>query len=128
MDLNQITTPCDDYLQSVEFYKRLGLRQIVASPPRYARFETASGTPLSIHRAVSSGSDSNIVIYFEVNDVDHAVATLRSNGLHFESDPVDQHWLWREAYLYDPAGNKVCIYHAGEKRRYPPWRTDSNAN
>jgi catechol 2,3-dioxygenase-like lactoylglutathione lyase family enzyme len=40
MDLNQITVPCTDYDVSVEFYKKLGLRQIVHSPPRYARFET----------------------------------------------------------------------------------------
>jgi len=35
---------------------------------------------------------------------------------------VDQRWLWREACLNDPAGNRICIYHAGENRRYPPWK------
>jgi hypothetical protein len=30
--------------------------------------------------------------------------------------------LWREAYLHDPDGNVVCLYHAGENRRNPPWR------
>jgi hydroxymethylpyrimidine/phosphomethylpyrimidine kinase len=35
---------------------------------------------------------------------------------------MDQRWLWREAYLRDPAGNVLCIYHAGTNRRFPPWR------
>ena len=35
---------------------------------------------------------------------------------------VDQRWLWREAYLRDPAGNVICIFHGGENRRNPPWR------
>ena len=24
--------------------------------------------------------------------------------------------------LTDPAGNRLCLYQAGEYRRYPPWR------
>jgi hydroxymethylpyrimidine/phosphomethylpyrimidine kinase len=29
--------------------------------------------------------------------------------------------------LKDPAGNVVCIYHAGQNRRYPPWRIGADA-
>ena len=36
--------------------------------------------------------------------------------------PIDQDWLWREARLADPSGNIICIYRAGENRRFPPWR------
>ena len=39
MNLNQVTVPCADLAASVEFYRVLGLRQIVSSPPDYARFE-----------------------------------------------------------------------------------------
>jgi len=35
-------------------------------------------------------------------------------GLTFESDPVDQPWLWRQAHLRDPAGNLLCLY-SGEQ-------------
>jgi hydroxymethylpyrimidine/phosphomethylpyrimidine kinase len=122
VDLNQVTIPCDDYAASVAFYQRLGLRQIVDSAPRYARFETKTGTTLSIHAAVSAPTNSDIVIYFEVDDVDQTVRDLTDNGLEFDSEPTDQSWLWREAYLRDPAGNTVCIYHAGRNRRFPPWR------
>lgn len=126
MDLNQITIPCTDYDASVAFFKRLGLCQIVDSPPRYARFETAFGSTLSIHRIDAVAADSEVVVYFEVEDVDAVVNSLKEDGLTFESEPADQEWLWREAYLRDPAGNSVCIYHAGENRRFPPWRVEEN--
>lgn len=122
MDLNQVTLPCVDYGASVSFYKTLGLVQIVDSPPRYARFETPGGTTLSIHASESTLRDPGVVIYFEVEDVDDTVRRLEASGLSFDEPAVDQRWLWREAYLKDPAGNVICIYHAGENRRYPPWR------
>ena len=41
-----------------------------------------------------------------------------------EREPVAQTWLWYEAWLRDPAGNAICLYNAGENRRYPPWRIE----
>ena len=122
MDLNQVTLPCTDYAESVRFYESLGFRLIVDSPSRYARFETERGTTFSIHSTETSTPSSEVVIYFEVEDVDAAVAKLEASGIEFESPPADQRWLWREAYLRDPAGNRLCIYHAGENRQHPPWR------
>lgn len=122
MDLNQVTVPCVDYDESVEFYKKLGFTQIVDSPPRYARFETSTGATFSIHRSDGARVSSEIVVYFEVDDVDRTVRMLRSRGVEFDTEPKDQDWLWREAYVTDPAGNRICIYHAGENRRNPPWR------
>lgn len=122
MDLNQVTLVCVDYDASVAFYKKLGLIQIVDSPPRYARFETPAGSTLSIHSGERDAVASGTVVYFEVDDVDKTVEALQALGIEFESMPVDQRWLWREAYVNDPAGNRICIYHAGENRRYPPWR------
>ena len=121
MDLNQITISCIDYDASIAFYKTLGLRQIVDSPPRYARFESSSGTTLSIDESASAVSAAT-TIYFEVDDVDAEVARLQAAGITFDSGPTDQSWLWGEACLKDPAGNRICIYHAGENRRFPPWR------
>jgi len=122
VDLNQVTIPCTDYDASVRFYTTLGLTQIVDSPPRYARFETSAGTTLSIHRVDEQPSGAGVVVYFEVDDVDAAVAALVERGLEFESPPRDQRWLWREAYVEDPAKNRICIYKAGDNRRFPPWR------
>jgi hydroxymethylpyrimidine/phosphomethylpyrimidine kinase len=42
--------------------------------------------------------------------------------LVIEQMPRDEDWLWREARLRDPAGNRICLYAAGEARRFPPWR------
>jgi hydroxymethylpyrimidine/phosphomethylpyrimidine kinase len=122
MDLNQVTLPSTNYDESVRFYRTLGLRQIVDSPPRYARFETSAGTTLSIHTVEAEAGRANVVVYFEVDNVDLEVRKLKNLGLVFESEPTDQDWLWREAYLYDPSGNRLCIYNAGDNRRFPPWR------
>ena len=43
MRLNQITVPLIDYDASKAFYLTLGLKLIVDSPPRYARFEMPEG-------------------------------------------------------------------------------------
>ena len=42
MNLNQITLPVTDVERSSDFYRRLGLRQIVRAP-HYARFECPQG-------------------------------------------------------------------------------------
>jgi hydroxymethylpyrimidine/phosphomethylpyrimidine kinase len=115
--LNQITVGTLDYEASLSFYKRLGLRQIVHSPPRYARFETPAGETFSIH--LVGRVESTTIVYFEVGDVDAFVAAL---DMPLKQEPADQPWLWREARLEDPSGNQICIYHAGENRRFPPWR------
>lgn len=123
MDLNQVTVGCTDLEASVAFYRGLGLRQIVSNPPDYARFECpVGGATFSLHRVDRVPRDSGTVVYFEVEDLDARVAALEASGLRFESGPRDQPWLWREAYLRDPAGNLVCLYFAGDARRNPPWR------
>lgn len=119
--LNQITLPADDYAASVAFYRLLGLRQIVDSPDDfYARFEAGNGVTFSIHGGV--GMAGAATIYLESLALDAWVADLQAAGLVFEQLPRDEDWRWREARLRDPAGNSICLYHAGEDRRFPPWR------
>ncbi|HNU06786.1 MAG TPA: VOC family protein [Pyrinomonadaceae bacterium] len=125
MDLNQITIYATDTRALVEFYERLGLRRIVDSLPRYARLECPDGnSTLSVHSA-DSDQPSGIVLYFECADLDSEVIRLKSLGLDFEQDPKDQDWLWREAYLRDPSGNRICLFHAGVNRKDPPWKVKS---
>ncbi len=124
MKLDQVTVPCIDLAASVAFYRTLGLRQIVDSPPDYARFECPFGdSTFSVHRTSQSARDGGVVVYFELDDLDATVRELKQAGLVFESEPRDQPWLWREAYLRDPAGNRICLFHAGRNRLNPPWRT-----
>ena len=149
--LNQITLPANDYSASVAFYKQLGLTQIIDSPDNgYARFEAANGVTLSIHtfpsrlrEGLGEGMSSAIIssetsppptppasgrgergttVYLESGALDAWVAYLARRGVSFEQMPKDEEWGWREARLTDPAGNRLCLYQAGEYRRYPPWR------
>lgn len=117
--LNQITLPASDYAASVAFYRALGLVQIVDSPTNgYARFETPGGVTLSI--ATGHGEAGGAAVYFECVDPNAVVARLAEKGIA-ASPAQDQPWLWREAWLTDPAGNRLCFYRAGLARRYPPW-------
>lgn len=119
--LNQVTVGCRDYRASVDFYKTLGLQQIVDSPSNgYARFEVPNGVTFSIH--ASDDFSASTVVYFESKRLDAWVTELVSQGYTFEQMPQDESWGWREARLFDPAGNMVCLYNAGENRRYPAWR------
>ena len=123
MDLNQVTVPSIDVAASVEFYKRLGLRLIVDSIPRYARLECPDGTStLSVEHATEVPDGSGVVIYFECQELDATVDRLRAAGIVFDSEPIDEPWLWREARLRDPGNNRICLFHAGPNRTNPPWR------
>jgi catechol 2,3-dioxygenase-like lactoylglutathione lyase family enzyme len=119
--LNHVTLPSRDVERTAGFYRRLGLTQIVASYPDYARFVSPEGdVTLSLHRDEQAPTGASI--HFEVADVDAAVARLREAGFEIETEPVDQPYLWRESTLLDPDGNRVFVYHAGEMRLDPPWR------
>lgn len=123
MNLNQVTVYTNKPIDTVEFYEKLGLLRIVDSLPRYARFECPDGdSTLSIHFTDDVVQPGNIVLYFECKALDSTVGELKAKGLRFEQDPKDEDWLWREAYLNDPNGNKICLFQACENRKNPPWR------
>jgi catechol 2,3-dioxygenase-like lactoylglutathione lyase family enzyme len=122
MRLNQVTVSARNLDASIAFYRTLGLNLIVRND-HYARFECPDGgSTFSLHLDPAARGVSETTVYFENDDLDAEVARLKASGLTFDADPVDQSWQWREAYLRDPAGNRVCLYHAGEIRRFPPWR------
>ena len=123
MNLNQVTIYTDKPGETVNFFKKLGLKLIVDSIPRYARLECPDGdSTLSIHTMDDVSTVSNIVLYFECEDLDAKVEELKNLGLKFEQEPQDKAWLWRESYLKDPNGNRICLFYAGENRQNPPWR------
>lgn len=127
MRLNQVTVPLVDYAASVAFYQKLGLKLIVDSPPRYARFEmpeSDGGAPstFSIEHVDGWTGGDWPEIWFESDRLDDLVAELKAVGIMFETEPETMSYLWRVAHLRDPAGNRVTLYHAGENRLNPPWR------
>jgi hydroxymethylpyrimidine/phosphomethylpyrimidine kinase len=121
--LNQVTVTGTDYKRSVDFYRRLGLKQIVDSPETgYARFEAAGGVTFSVQIDPDEKIIATTAVYFECDDLDARVEQLARSGINFEHGPRNQPWMWREARLRDPDGNIIFFYHAGEHRRFPPWR------
>jgi len=127
MHLNQVTLPATGVERSAAFYRMLGFRQIVSNYPHYARFECPDGgSTFSLH-SVTSVVTTDVIVYFECEDLESQVARLEALGVAFDGPPVDQSWLWREAYLRDPDGNLLCFYHAGANRRFPPWRMETAA-
>jgi hydroxymethylpyrimidine/phosphomethylpyrimidine kinase len=121
--LNQVTVTGTNYERSVEFYRRLGLKQIVDSAENgYARFETAGGVTFSVQIDPEETIAATTAVYFECEDLDERVEQLARSGIPFEHGPRNQPWMWREARLRDPDGNIIFFYKAGENRRVPPWR------
>lgn len=123
MDLNQVTLPAADMEKATEFYRRMGFLQIVDTP-HYARFECTEGEAtfslsLNADRAAHSAT-----IYFEHEALDDLVTNLKDRGIEFSQEPTDMSFRWREAVLFDPSGNEIKLYWAGEDRRNPPWRVE----
>lgn len=122
MNLNQVTVPALNVAASVDFYRRLGLELIVSSPD-YARFLCPTGeSSFSVHFVGELLSQSQTIVYFEVEALDEKVKELQRDGFVFSQEPQDERWLWREARIADPSGNVICLYRAGTNRLNPPWR------
>ncbi len=121
MRLNQVTVTMPDLDAGWTFYCTLGLKPVVDARPRYARFLCPDGdSTFSLHQGESSGGGTTV--YFEFDNLDETVSQLEKKGLQFTSPPEDKSWLWREAELFDPGGNRVLLYFAGQNRINPPWR------
>jgi len=123
MNLNQVTIPSIDLNKSIAFYEKLGLVLIVKSLPDYARFECPEGvSSFSIHQVDELPSGNGVTIYFECENLDQQVKDLQKKGIKFDSEPVDQSWLWREVRLRDLDNNQLILFYGGENRLNPPWK------
>lgn len=101
----------------------MGFLQIVDTP-HYARFQCSEGnSTFSLSLDVEDGSNTS-VIYFESEKLDQLALTLKAKGIVFDQEPTDMDYLWREAVLHDPSGNKIKLYWAGDNRLKPPWRVE----
>jgi catechol 2,3-dioxygenase-like lactoylglutathione lyase family enzyme len=123
MIMNQVCLPVADIATAAAFYRKLGFLQIVDAP-HYARFACEGDGPTFSLEVSERGGSSGATIYFETPALDERVAELRAKGIEFEQLPTDQPWLWREAVLHDPSGNRIKLYYAGENRLNPPWRVE----
>ena len=126
MNLNQVTLPVSDMEEATVFYRKMGFLQIVDTP-HYARFECPEGTSTFSLSLDNFEASNRTVIYFEHHELNSLVAELKSKGFQFDQEPMDMQYLWREAILRDPSGNKIKLYWAGENRLNPPWRVELSA-
>lgn len=90
--------------------------------PHYARFECPEGDATFSLSLNEDDHTNGAVIYFEHEDLDEWVEQLVELGVQFDQLPRDESYLWREAIVSDPSGNKIKLYWAGENRLNPPWR------
>ena len=82
--LNQVSVPCTDVADPLDFYTRLGVVQIVASD-HYARFVCPDGdTTLSVHEVHEVADGAAPVVYFEYDDLDLTVREPESAGVVFD--------------------------------------------
>lgn len=123
MNLNQVTVPSLDVEKSTAFYSKFGLELVVDARPHYVRFECPDGdATFSVHRVEELPQGEGIYVYFEEESLDEKVNVLIEEGVVFDEMPEDRSWLWREARLKDPDGNKIILFYGGENRKNPPWR------
>ena len=123
MELNQVTLPVQDMPQAVQFYLTLGFTQIVDTP-HYARFSCPDGDATFSLSLEDTEITNPTVIYFEHEALDELYNALLEKGIVFEQPPTEQRYLWKEAILRDPSGNKIKLYRAGENRLNPPWKVN----
>jgi catechol 2,3-dioxygenase-like lactoylglutathione lyase family enzyme len=135
--LNHLGLACGDVARSLAFYGGLGLRPIVIEDdpdgvPRSVRLVAPDGdATLSLEPAEADADGRQPVrtttLFFECDDLDARVDALAKAGYVFTAPLEMKPWLWREAELVDPDGNRVRLYHAGSYRRDPPWRLAGSA-
>ena len=123
MNMNQITLPVSDMQAANRFYLALGFRQIVDTP-HYARFMCPDGEATFSLSLTEESFNNGAIMYFEHQDLDNWVLQCQRRGIEFEQLPTEQSYLWREAIVKDPSGNKLKLFWAGENRLNPPWRVN----
>ena len=114
-----------DVPRALAFYRDgLGF-EIVEEMEGYARLRAPNGTgTIGLHRLAGEEQQMDtkaegLRLYFEATDVDHVCVRLAKLGFRIDAPPRDMEWGWRHAYLKDPDGHEISVYHAGDLRFRP---------
>jgi methylmalonyl-CoA/ethylmalonyl-CoA epimerase len=112
--IGQLALTVTDLDRAVTFYGDLLRLQHLFSFPGMAFFDCGGvrlmlTRPEGDNRVVSGG----FTVYFHVEDIDAACATLRERGVRFEDDPhliakMPDHELWM-AFFRDPDGHLLAL-------------------
>jgi len=123
MRLNHLLLWSGDVARSLDFYTGMLNFVRIEAGEGYARLRAPDGeTTIGLHTAPEGQRppwNDGVGLYLEVDDVDGVCRRLAERGVTFDQPPEDMGWGWRHAYLRDPDGHRLSIYHAGEKRFLP---------
>ena len=117
--IGQIAVNARDIPRAVKFYRdALGMRLLFEVPPKMAFFDCA-GVRLMLSLPETPEFDhSGSVLYFRVDDIDHAYAAFKDRGVSFIDAPhliakMPDHELWM-SFFKDTEGNTLALM--SEKR------------
>jgi catechol 2,3-dioxygenase-like lactoylglutathione lyase family enzyme len=112
--IGQIHVSVSDIDRSVAFYRDvLGARFLFQVPGQAMAFFDLDGVRLYLGTPESPDFRSSPVLYFSVEDVDEAYATLTGRGVEFLDRPhvvnrTDSSELWM-AFFRDPDGTNLAL-------------------
>ena len=112
--IGQLLVPVSDFERGIAFFRdTLGLPFLFAAPPRMAFFQCGDVRLLVGVMPAGHEAQRGSTIYFRVEDIDAAHATLKSRGVRFRSAPHRVHrdgamelWL---AEFEDADGNALAL-------------------
>lgn len=117
--IGQIAMNAHDIPRAVRFYRdTLGMRLLFEAPPKMAFFDCA-GVRLMLSLPEEPQYDHpGSVLYYRVDDIDQAYATLSERGVAFIDRPhlvarMPDHELWM-SFFKDSEGNTLALM--AEKR------------
>jgi methylmalonyl-CoA/ethylmalonyl-CoA epimerase len=117
--IGQIAMNATDIPRAVRFYRdALGMRLLFEVPPKMAFFDCA-GVRLMLSLPENAEYDHpGSVLYFRVDDIAQAHATLKERGVPFADEPhfvarMPDHELWM-TFFKDTEGNTLALM--AEKR------------
>jgi methylmalonyl-CoA/ethylmalonyl-CoA epimerase len=116
--IGQIAMTARDIPRAVRFYRdALGMRLLFEVPPNMAFFDCA-GVRLMLSLPEGQHDHPGSVLYFRVEDIAQAHATLKERGVEFIDEPhliarMPDHELWM-TFFKDTEGNTLALM---EERR-----------
>jgi catechol 2,3-dioxygenase-like lactoylglutathione lyase family enzyme len=120
--LSHVWLLVDDIQGAIRFYCDLLGLTLGSDLGEYAELKASDSVYLALFTraamqagepaiAVSPTEGQRGVLAFEVDELDAFCAGLRAKGVTFASSEADHAaWGLRTAFMYDPAGNLICLY------------------
>jgi predicted enzyme related to lactoylglutathione lyase len=87
--IGQIAVNAHDLDRAVEFYRdKLGIKHLFSVPPKMAFFDCAGIRLMLALPETKEFDHPSSILYFNVDDIQQAFATLSERGVPFEEEPI----------------------------------------